>query len=92
MMWFDMSGNSTNEIRAQKTIRIVKSSGAKRGFTMALAATADGRKLPVFIIFKEPSGRIPYRVHEALMIPRNVHVTATQNGWLTCQEVVSWVT
>ena len=92
MVRFDMSGNSTNEIRGEKTIRIAKSSGAKRGFTVALAATGDGRKLPAFIVFKEPSGKIPHRVHEALVIPRNVRVTATKNGWMTRQEVVSWVT
>ena len=41
----------TNNLIGERSVRISKSSGAKRGFTMALTATASGRKLRLMIIF-----------------------------------------
>ena len=42
MCRFDMAPNYTNEERGAQDIRIVTSGGSKRGFTVALCATASG--------------------------------------------------
>ena len=83
---FDMPPNRTNEIKGSKRVGIKTTKAEKRGFTVALCAAADGSKLPAFLIFKERTGEI--RQH--LQIPANVHVTATRNGWMTRDQVLSW--
>ena len=60
---------------------------------VALAATADGQKLPAVIIFKERGGVFGVRVRSKLMIvPSNVHVRASTNGWMTAPEYHHWLT
>ena len=87
---FDMPPNRTNEIKGSKQVCIKTTKAEKRGFTVALCAAADGSKLPAFLIFKERTGEIPRRVRQHLQIPANVHVTATRNGWMTRDQVLSW--
>ena len=87
---FDMPPNRTNEIKGSKRVGIKTTKAEKRGFTVALCAAADGSKLPAFLIFKERTGEIPRRVRQHLQIPANVRVTATRNGWMTRDQVLSW--
>ena len=58
MCGFDMPPACTNIIRRRKTIRIKTTCAEKKGlnFIVALAAAADGTKLPATIIFKECGG------------------------------------
>ena len=59
---------------------------------MALTATADGRKKPALIVFKEGrKAAIPPRVLAALRVPANVKVTASTNGWMTGEKMASWI-
>jgi hypothetical protein len=84
MCHFDMAPKTTNNIQGENTICIATTGDAKKGFTVALAAMANGTKLPAYIVFKEGRlARIPPRVMAALRIPANVRVSATQNGWMT---------
>ena len=85
-----MPPNRTNEIKGSKRVHIKTTKAEKRGFTVALCAAADGSKLPAFLIFKERTGEIPRRVCQHLQIPANVGVTATRNGWMTRDQVLSW--
>lgn len=87
---FDMAPNTTNNKKGEKTIRISTSGGAKKGFTVALTALANGTKLPAYVVFKEPSGRIPPRVFANLHIPANIRLTATKNGWMTSDKMRDW--
>ena len=81
---FDMAQKSTNTIKGENNVRIATTGGAKKGFTVALTALANGTKLPACVIFKEGRlARIPPRVMAALRIPNIVRVSATQNGWMT---------
>ena len=51
---------STNNIKCENTVRIATSGGAKKGFTVALTALANGTKLPAYVVFKEGRlARIP---------------------------------
>ena len=93
MCRFDMTPSTTNNIKGARDIRIATCGGAKKGFTVALAAYADGTKLPAYIVFKEPKGKIPLRVFAQLWIPGNIRITASKNGWKTkepLQETSKW--
>lgn len=53
--------------------------------TLMLCCTADGRKLPVYIIFKRKT--LPARE----VFPKNVVVRGHENGWITSAMVQEWV-
>ena len=53
---FDMAPAYTNNVRGEKMIRIKTTRAEKKGFTVGLAAIADGSKLPAIIIFNERRG------------------------------------
>ena len=87
---FDMAPKATNHNRGATSIRISSSGGSKRGFTVALAALANGQKLPAYVVFREPTGRIPPRVFGELLIPANIRLTCTTNGWMTGDKMKDW--
>ena len=89
---FDMVPSRTNEIRGASTVQIATTGGSKKGFTISLAAMANGQKLPAFIVFKEGrKASIPPRVFAALRIPQNICITATSNGWMTGDKMKEWI-
>ncbi len=91
MCRFDMAPRTTNNIQGERDIRITTTGGARKGFTVALTATANGTKMPAYVIFKEGArARIPARVYANLRIPPNVRVSATRNGWMTGDEMEVW--
>lgn len=75
---FDQPQGYTNNIGGECHIRIATTGAHKKGFTVALCATADGQKLPAYIIFKERGGELGKRVKAKLTYPHNVRVTATK--------------
>jgi hypothetical protein len=91
MCRFDMAANTTNSVRGERDIRISTGGGSKKGFTVALCASADGTKKPAYVVLKEPGGRIPPRVFAALRIPRNIRLTNSQNGWMTGAKITDWI-
>ena len=91
MCRFDMPGTRTNNVRGSNTIRIKTTMAEKNGFTVALAATAAGEKLPAVIVFKERKGVLGERVRQKIHIPSNVHVQASTNGWMTVEEYHRWL-
>lgn len=91
MCRFNMPPSPTNNKRGEQTIRIKTTRAEKKGFTIALAATASGRKLPAVIVFKERGGSLGECVKRKLSIPSNVRVRATTNGWMTSEEYQHWL-
>ena len=75
MCHFDMPKNRTNARRGGSTIRIKTTRAEKKGFTVALPASASGEKLPAVIKFKERGGRLGACVFKKLVITSNVHVS-----------------
>lgn len=69
MVRMDTPATRTNNLVNESSIRITNTGCARRGFTVALCATAAGIKLPAFVVLKEPTGRIPPRAYCALKIP-----------------------
>ena len=86
-----MAPRRTNEWKGAKHVRIKTTKGEKWGFTVALCAAADGGKLPAFVIFKERTGELPGQVRLQLNVPPNVRVSATRNGWMTREQVITWI-
>ena len=91
MCHFDMPPSHTNNKKGEKSICIKTTHAEKKGFTVALAATASGTKLPTVIIFKERGGSLGVRIQRSLRIPSNVRVRATANGWMTAEEYQHWL-
>ena len=89
MCRFDMPLSRTNSKKGEKTVRIKTTRAEKKGFTVALAAAADGKKLPAVIIFKEKGGALG--VKSKLKVPANVRVRASTNGWMTAPEYHHWL-
>lgn len=91
MCRFDMPPKRTNSKKGAKTVRIKTTRVEKKGFTVALAAMADGTKLPAVIIFKERGGVLGERVRRSLRLPSNVRVRSSTNGWMTATEYQHWL-
>ena len=91
MCRFDMPPKRTNTKKGAKTVRIKTTRAEKKGFTVALAAMADGTKLPAVIIFKERGGVLGERVRRSLRLPSNVRVRSSTNGWMTATEYQHWL-
>ncbi|MGH0134381.1 UNVERIFIED_CONTAM: hypothetical protein FKN15_059083 [Acipenser sinensis] len=51
-IWADMPGQSTVEFCGVKQVPILTTGHEKMSVTVCLAAMADGRKLPLFVVFK----------------------------------------
>jgi hypothetical protein len=92
MVRFDMPARRTNNTIGETRIRIINTGAQKKGFTVALCASATGEKLPATIIFKEASGNLPLRVLNSLVVPRNVKIRANKSGWMDKAELDDWVT
>ena len=58
-----------NDIIETKSVCIPSTKATKKWFTVALAASGSGEKLPALIIFKEQGGPT---VQQLLIIPDNV--------------------
>jgi hypothetical protein len=54
-VWFDMTESTTIEHVGARSVQIRITGADKQGCTMMLAITADGQKLPPFVIFRKNS-------------------------------------
>ena len=68
MCRFNMSYPRTNSICGVKTVCIKTTRAEKKGFTAALAASADGTKLSAVIVFKECGGVLGQGVIRSLTV------------------------
>lgn len=66
-------------------VRVRMAGYAKQRTTVTLCCTADGRKLPMYIIFKRKA--LPARE----VVPKKVIVRAHKNGWMTSTMLEEWV-
>lgn len=81
---FDMPMSRTVEQKGAHSV-LVKTTGAeKQRFTVMLAITADGRKLPPYVIFKRKT--VP-----KVNFPCGIHVRAQEKGWMSADLMVDWV-
>ncbi|KAL1435126.1 hypothetical protein MTO96_011256 [Rhipicephalus appendiculatus] len=80
---FDMPmGRTVNERGARSVL--VKATGAeKQRFTVMLAVTAEGRKLPPYVIFKRKT--VP-----KANFPAGIHIRAQEKEWMSADLMADW--
>lgn len=84
-VYFDMPVAHTISDNGTKEVKVCSAGYEKQCATVMLCCTADGHKLPPYVIFKRKT--LPAK--EAF--PRNVIVRANENGWMTSAMAEEWV-
>lgn len=65
---------------------VIRTSGAeKQRCTVMLAVTADGAKLPPYVIFKRKT------IPKGVQFPKGLHVAVQENGWMEKNLMIDWV-
>jgi len=82
-MSFDMPSNFTIDKKGSENIKISTTGSEKCNFTVVLCVTADGGKLPPFVIFKRKT--IP-----KLNFPKGIVVSVNPKGWMTAEMFSLW--
>uniref|UniRef100_A0A224YXZ2 Pogo ele1 orf1-h 1e-40-j 4 n=1 Tax=Rhipicephalus zambeziensis TaxID=60191 RepID=A0A224YXZ2_9ACAR len=84
-VYFDMPVAYTVSEKGAKEVKVRSAGYEKQRATVMLCCTADGHKLPPYIVFKRKT--LPAK--EAF--PRKVIVRANENGWMTSAMVEEWL-
>ena len=83
-MSFDMPSRFTIDQKGSENVKITTTGSEKCCFTVVLCVTADGGKLPPFVIFKRKT--IPKE-----QWPKGIVVSANKKGWMTTEEMIKWL-
>lgn len=83
-VWFDAPENVTVEAKGKKSVQVLTTGAERQRCTVMLCITADGRKLPPYVVFKRK--RVP-----AEQFPDGIFVRAQDNGWMTDELVRDWL-
>uniref|UniRef100_A0A6G5A925 Putative pogo transposable element n=1 Tax=Rhipicephalus microplus TaxID=6941 RepID=A0A6G5A925_RHIMP len=83
-VWFDMPSSTTVCERGAKEVRLLSTGSEHSRFTVMLCCTADGRKLPPFIIFKRKT--MPKEA-----FPRDVVVRVNEKGYMDEALMREWI-
>lgn len=81
---FDMPRSTTVEVKGAKTVGVRTTGAEKQRCTVMLAVTADGRKLPPFVVFKRKT--LPKNT-----LPAGIHVRAQEKGWMSAELMLDWL-
>jgi hypothetical protein len=81
---FDMPRSRTVETKGVKEVRLSTTGHEKSNFTVILAITAKGGKLPPMVIFKRKT--IPKE-----NFPTNIHIEANEKGWVNEEIMKNWI-
>ena len=83
-VFFDMQGNTTGVTKGMKSILFRGTGNEKNRITGMLAVTADGGKLPPYVILKRKT--IPKE-----SFPEGVVIRCQEKGWMTTELMVDWL-
>jgi len=81
---FDMPARFTLEEKGQSDVRVATTGSQMSRFTVALCVTADGAKLPAYVIFRRktlPKGNFP----------SNIIISANDKSSMTSAEIQLWI-
>ncbi|KAH1185488.1 hypothetical protein KIL84_018237 [Mauremys mutica] len=81
---FDVPSNKTVEAKGAKTVTIKTSGHEKNHYTVVLAVTADGNKLPPLVIFKR-------KTFPKEKIPSGIQVHVHPKGWMDKEGMRLWI-
>lgn len=88
-IWLDMPRNYSVDVTGSKQIPIKTSGYEKQRVTVMLCVTADGHKLPPYIILKRKL--VPKPTKNSETFPSGVIVRAQVKGWMTEDLMVDWL-
>lgn len=81
---FDIPYDTSIDVKGTKSVNIKTTGNEKNRFTVMLSVTADGAKLPPYIIFKRKT--LPKE-----QFPKGVIVRVQEKGWMDDNLVLDWV-
>lgn len=84
-LYFDMPATTTVEKKGAKQVRVLSSGHEKTRVTAMLCCTADGHKLPPYLIFRRKT------LPKGIVFPSGVIVRANEKGWMTTDLVADWI-
>jgi len=82
---FDLPYERTVAVKGVKTVSIMTTGHEKSHFTVMLACTADGGKLPPYIVFKRKT------LPKEMRFPRGVHVRVHPKVWMDEALTLDWI-
>lgn len=82
-VWFDMPSRRTVAVKEERQVRVMTTGNEHNRFTVMLCCTADGHKLPPFIVFKRKT--MPKET-----FPPKVIVRVNEKGFFTEETVLEW--
>ena len=82
---FDLPQNYTINTKGARDVRIKTTGGEKQRCTVMLACTADGKKLPPYIILKRKT--MPKNV----VFPKGVIIRVQEKGWMNNELMLDWL-
>ena len=88
-IWLDMPRNYIVEQKGAKQVPIWTSGCEKQCITVMLGITADGHKLPPFLIFKRKTP--PKTPKNAKLFPTDVLIQHQENGWMMHELMLDWL-
>lgn len=84
-IFFDMPSNHTITKKGDRQVTIRTTGNEKSRITVMLACTADGRKLPPYVVLKRKT------LPKNEIFPRGVIVRCQEKGWMTEELMVDWI-
>lgn len=82
-VWFDMPSRRTVAEKGERQVRLLTTGNEHNRFTVMLCCTADGHKLPPFIVFKRKT--LPKET-----FPPKVIVRVNEKGFFNEETVLEW--
>ncbi|CAI7856774.1 unnamed protein product [Closterium sp. NIES-54] len=84
-LWLEMPAERTLEMKGARTVHVRTAGYEKERVTVMLAVTADGLKLPPYVIFKRKT--VP-----RIVVPPGIVIRAQEKGWMDDRLVQDWTT
>ena len=82
---FDLPSATTVAPKGSKSVSINTTRQEKDRFMVMLECTADGRKLPTYIIFKRKT------LPKGVTFPKGVIIRCQDHGWIDQDLMIDWV-
>lgn len=83
-VFFEMPGETTVNDRGEKTVQVRTAGAEKQRCTVMLGITADGNKLPPYVIFRRKT--LPKE-----KLPPGILVMVQEKGWMTEDLYLDWL-
>ena len=87
-VWFDSTSSRTVEVVGAQSVPLASTGHDKANVTVALCASADGKKLLPYIIFK---GKGKTAEDKELKARRDIVVSYSDNGWFNSDLTTDWL-